>query len=686
MSDVREVVTLHVSPSGNDKGLGTRGRPFGTVERALREARKLKGKGKDQKAVRIVLGGGRYELRKPIVMGVADSGVMRGPNANPKENEVVSRYVSIEAAPGSKGEEPVLSGGRRIRGFRAVSLENGVKAWRAYLPEVKRGKWNFNQLWVNGERRLRPTLPRDFRHEQYRIVSLPGIDLDTAPYDARTSRFEFAEGDIPRGLRNMGDVEMVALHFWISTRRQLKHVDFAERVVTLDAPSRLRLTDDFNKLGAPYYLENVWEALEKPGQWYLDRPAGMLYYLPRKGETPGDTEVIAPVLEQVLTMSGECEAAGDLPRNEGRPVATGKPLDSVRWVGVRFAHTQWKPGDEEMSVTPQSAVHVPGAVNLTHARDCHFIDCAIEHVDGYGVELNAGCMDVTFGYCDVHDVGAGGIKVWHGCRRVDITDCHIHDGGHRHHTGCGVLIGAASGCRVLHNHIHDFDYTGISIGWNWGYASTECFGHVVEYNHVHHIGRGMLSDMGGIYTLGNQVGTRIRFNCFHDIEARGYGGWGIYTDEGSTHILIENNLTYRTKHPGFHQHYGRENIVRNNIFAMAREAHFASTRSEPHVSFFVTNNIFYNASEKVLWGDWRPLGDEMDGNLFWNPRKGCELQFIDKKFTGRAGTARRNIIADPGFKNPAKGDFTLKPDSPAIKLGFRPSDLSTIGPRPRPRK
>lgn len=688
---------FYVSPAGDDRWSGRlpepnaegNDGPFATIAHAQKAARRLKRKGELTHPVRIVLRGGTYALTQPLTLTPGDAG-SPAPKGTWNTFAGPERSVTYAAYP---GEPVVLSGGERITGWVATTI-NGRDAWMTTLPDVKRGKWNFTQLWVNGRRARRPRLPRQgFYHIVEPLGEVVWEGDPTETLFVGQDRFRFRDGDL-QAWHNLGDVEMVALHYWIESRINFKHIDLANQVATLQWKSRMRLSDDFDKRGAPYYVENVFEALDEPGQWYLDRPTGRLYYLPHAGEDMTTAEVIAPRLAQLVRIQGDA--------------ARAEFVAHVRFEGLTFSHTEWTPGEERHTATPQAACHVPGAIVIHGAHDIVFERCTIAHVGSYGLEVNGASYDVSIVGCTITDLGGGGVKVWHdfaphssatpgagpdmnhtgACRRILISDNEIGDGGYRYHQAVGVLIGRCSGVQVLHNHIHDFDYTGVSVGWRWGYEESNTYGNVIEYNHIHHIGRGMLSDMGGIYTLGVQPGTRLRYNLIHDVESRGYGGWGIYNDEGSSYILIENNLVYRTRSNGYNQHYGRDNIVRNNIFALGRRAQFSRSRIEPHTSFIFTHNIIYfEGDADVLDGNWQALHAIVDHNLYFNASGGA-VRFAGQSWSAwrRRGADRHSLIADPMFKNPKKGDFRLQPGSPAEKMGFRLFDLSTVGPRPEYRR
>jgi hypothetical protein len=302
--------------------------------------------------------------------------------------------------------------------------------------------------------------------------------------------------------------------------------------------------------------------------------------------------------------------------------------------------------------------------------------------------------------CEFSDLGAGGLKIGETSIRDqaaeqtggnEISGCHIHDGGKMFASGIGIWIGQSPSNRILHNLIHDFYYTGISIGWTWGYGPALATNNTVALNHVHHIGvksdgdGPILSDMGGIYTLGKQPGTTVRNNLWHDIAGIRYGGWGIYFDEGSSGILAESNVVYRTTHGGFHQHYGETNVFRNNILAFARDHQIQRTRPEPHRSFSFTSNIVYFDSGILLTGDWSGDQYEMDRNVYFDARPDAKPDEFRlgpctwEKWQER-GHDQHSLIADPLFVAPQENDFRLQPNSPAFKLGFRPIDLSHVGP------
>jgi len=677
--------TYFVSTLGNDQWSGTlpapnaarTDGPFATLVRARDAVRELKRQqgGALRQPASVFVRGGTHFLNEPLVFTPDDAGTAQAP-------------VTIAAYP---GEQPVLSGGQRITGWKGMNL-NGRGVFTALIPDVRDGKWFFRQLWVNGERRARARHPNK---GYLAVAELPGVTPQLDWSVGQTS-FRFKEGDL-KSWPTVANAEVRVMNRWVESHLPVVGVDEGERLVKFSKRSVFKLD-----VGDLYYIEGALELLDTPGEWYLDRATGTLYYLPLPGEGMGRAEVIAPVLSQLVRLAGKPEA--------------GQFIDHLVFRGLTFAHTEWyfpggfDTGKEKAEVWPppkaevggfaQAAVGVPGAVRGEGVRHTTFNGCSFLHLGDYALELGRGCQHNRIAGCDLSDLGAGGIKLGETAIRSsdaevardnEVSDCHIHDGGQIFHSAIGVWIGQSPGNKLLHNHIHDFYYSGISIGWTWGYGKALATSNLIEFNHVHHIGvksdgdGPILSDMAGIYTLGLHAGTVIRNNLWHDTAGIRYGGWGIYFDEGTTGILAENNIVYRTTHGGFHQHYGKQNTVRNNLFAYARDWQVQRSRAESHLSFTFERNVVLWNRGKLFDGNFSGTNYLFNSNLYWR-EGGGDIRFDKWSFDEwqKKGQDTNSVIADPKFADTQKGDFTLSPDSPALKLGFKPIDLKGVGVRPKP--
>lgn len=656
---------LHVAANGSDSKAGG---PFATLERARDAVRDLKQRegGTLHEPVTILIHGGTYRLARPLVLTPEDSGTAECP-------------VTYAAY---RNEKPVISGGRLITGWKQVTV-NGRKLWAADA-----GESYFHELWVNGRRRTRARAPNE---GFFRISGLPDLKSG-ADYRTGQDRFQFAPGEISQW-NNIEDVEVVLMTRWLAARLAIAAIDEEQHIVKLSRRSTQSMTEAFGPkpVYARYYVENALELLDAPGEWYLDRKTHTVYYMPAAGERMEKAEAVAPVLDQLLYL-------------EGKP-AEGRFVEHVTFRGLSFAHTGWwLPRDPQKAVPfqLQGAVMIPAAIQVDGGRHVCFELCKVAHVSNYGIHFSGGCEQDRIAGCELSDLGAGGIKIGEPLRNnqirddaaalthdIEITDNHIYDGGKAFHQGHGIWVGQAFKTHIAHNHIHDFYYSGISVGWTWGYGKSLARDNVIEFNHVHDIGKGWLSDMGAIYTLGTQPGTIIRNNLFHDIECAAYAGRGIYLDEGSSGIIVENNVVYRTSTGGFAQNYGRDNIIRNNIFAFSREGqiepagNMSKARGLPQSHIFERNIIYWTPGTNLMRGDLKAKDVVLRDNLYWRT-DGGEFKAGSQtwaQWQGR-GEDKGSLIADPLFVNAAKYDFRLKPQSPALKLGFQPFDLSTVGPRP----
>jgi len=688
---------LYVSPQGNDSFSGRLAEinaaksdgPLATLIAARNKVRELKNTGRLNGPATVYLRGGRYVLEQPVVFTPEDSAPVT--------------YASYP------GEEAILDGGRPITGWQPTRV-NDRAAWVVELPQAKQGKWYFRELFVDGQRRPRARLPKT---GVYQIAAIPAEFKISNRAKGRgfiSDAFVSKPGEV-RDYTNLKDVEAVVLHFWSEDRCPIASFDPASNLVKLARVPFYPLIEDDNNPFARYYLDNVFEALTEPGEWYLDRPTGKLYYLPMPGEDPARTAVFAPRATQLLRLAGRPD--------------DGQYVEFLRFQNLTFAHTDWyqpellpaaaNRTDYNPNPHRQSASHLAGAIQLVGARACAIEDCKFEHLGWYGLELGDGCLGNRIVGNELADIGGGGLRMTGSdatgplARRTGnnrVTNNHIHHVGRVFHSGAGILAMNTFGNTLSHNHIHDLYQNGISCGWVWGYGETVARDNRIEKNHIHDLGFGLLSDIGGIYTLGGQLGTVIRHNLVHHITCSKYGAWCIYPDEGSSHLLIENNLGYDTNSQIFMTHYGRENLVRNNIFAFGSEGIIRLARTEAHNAFNLERNIFITDGQPVYRGGYAGGLEEKkfrtDLNLIWDvsgvpllgrnkerPQGeavgtpiGPKVRSFDAAQWRELGQDWHSVVADPLFKNLAKRDFTLSEKSPALPLGFQPFDLSDVGPRP----
>lgn len=266
-----------------------------------------------------------------------------------------------------------------------------------------------------------------------------------------------------------------------------------------------------------------------------------------------------------------------------------------------------------------------------------------------------------------------------------LEDCVIRDGGRYNAMGTGVVIGHASDCRVEHCEIADFYYSGVSVGWQWAYLPTAAMRNIVRFNRIHDLGKGVLSDMGGVYTLGTAFGTCVTDNGIYNVSSRTYGGWGLYADEGSEGIVFARNLVYNTHDGGFHQHYGAGNTVQNNIFAWNEQngvirtirANVFSVRS----SLNVVANIVLTDRGDLASAGVRGVEGVWANNLWFDPNGEAKLDGLTWEKWRACGKEVNGRYADPRFVDARHFDFRLKPDSPAFALGFQPFDYTRAGVR-----
>ena len=515
----------YVSPSGSDTNPGTLRAPFQTIAKARDVVRTVN---RNMAADIIVyLRGGWHVQSATLTFGPDDSGT-NGHN------------VIYQAYP---GEHVVISGGRQLTGW--TLHDAGKNIWKARAPGLKT-----RQLYVDCRRAVRAHSGR----------GLPGV--------AKTDfGFTTTDADVQKW-GNASDIELVFNGYlqyldgggtapWVEQRLGVAKISGTR--ITMKQPGWANAFLAWDNQGPkwPTDIENAYELLDQPGQWYLDRSQGVVYYIPRPTDNMGQATVIAPVLETLVCGAG----------------VLGSPIHNVQLKGITFAYATWlRPsGDDgfpesqanfvnhglpKMSFAAMTAGRgFPGGnVVFKTAQAIVFDRCAFTHLGGEGLELSAGSQDCAVRGCVFTDISGNCLRIGNvdDPQRTDprardsrnqVTNCYIHDAPSEYRGGVAVFCGFVSDTLIAHNEIENTPYTGVSVGWGWEWIvpkGSYMRNNRIAHNYMHRVMQ-LLADGAGIYTLGPQPGSVWQGNWFD-----GNPSADLYPDRGSQHIDMHDNVCSNT--------------------------------------------------------------------------------------------------------------------------------------------
>ncbi|NUQ01380.1 MAG: right-handed parallel beta-helix repeat-containing protein, partial [Armatimonadetes bacterium] len=507
----------------------------------------------------------------------------------------------------------------------------------------------------------------------------PEIQVGTGTPAGTKTHVAFAPGAIPAVAEPAGaEVHIFIAWGWVNAIVPVKRVDAERGLIEFAGEAAQDV-----RMGNRFYLENARELLDAPGEWFLDRPAGQLLYLPEQAGLQPE-EVVAPVLDHLIALQGE-------PAQE-------QWVEHLHFRDLRFTDTSY-------TVTRDYYTPSDGAVRIGGARQVSLSGCEFAWLGGYGVHLEQRSHEVEIRRCHFHDLGQGGVHLVggtaaqpHHCRVLGNTIERI---GLIYKHVAGVYLTHGSDNRIAHNRITETPRYAISMKSQ----GEERLSHrnLVEYNELLRTNL-ETNDTGAIETLGYEhrdSGNVIRFNRIFDsvgLLTRPDGTivtphftWGVYLDDYSSGTIVYGNIIGRTQLGGVCIHGGQNNVIENNILL---DGHEHQVRLQPRDAFmqgnrFERNIVVWRRPESNLvysYNDRRDVVSAWDRNVYW--LAGADLTALTHRLTPLgpwsawrgAGFDAHSVIADPRFEDPANDNYRLRPDSPALALGFQPIPIEKIGP------
>jgi hypothetical protein len=538
----------HVDPAASPGGDGSETKPFATLPAAVAAMPEA-----PAEPLTIHLAKGAHRITKPLAI-------------TPRETR--GKPLNIQGEDGS-----VISGGKCLTNWRVED-----NRWIHDCPDGP-----VRELFVNGQRAPRSRYPA----EGWLRVNTPMPD----------KRSGFTAERLPG---HEAGLELLFLHDWSISRIPVASIEaepggkpgckLLKTTGPIGFPANHYKMDHFEK-HPRFCLENGVAFLTNPGSWCYDPGKKQIIYLPKPGETPDKTGAIIPSATKLLRIAGE----------------PGKRVTDIRLENIFFHHCRWDvppKGYAEGQATKhvprdqpegEGNAHgrwqfVPWAVEVELADRVVFNKCRFQHLGGSGVLLGRTTIDCKIESCHVSDVSGNGIGIGEGAERKlpsgmswisdpeqvacgnFVTNCLVEHCGMQFHGAVGIWAGLVKNARIIGNEVRHLPYTGISVGWMWNPSPTPCAGNRVEGNHIHHVMQ-ILSDGGGIYTLGRQPGTSLSHNHIHDVplNAGRAESNGMFLDEGSSEFTIEGNLIHLTVRSPLRFHKAGRIDVHHNTWTLPKD-------------------------------------------------------------------------------------------------------------------
>lgn len=676
MFDYRNSSTIYISPSTGDdtlcNGLAPErdahgNGPFRTLDRALFIIDKMRSCGVD----------------RPLTVALCEDYFLDAP--------LLLSLPSVTLT--SFGERRRLVGGVRLGSWEWGSY-NGVRCLVSHLPDGVDAAF-VTDLFVNGRRADLTRYPKEGTLRVVNTEEFLGEHDQTVGHLLGSSRYFIANKD---DLAAIDDIECATVnyyHFWLDEHSPVESYDPESGKLVMRYASRFSVSGNYADAHDPsamrYFLTNVGSTFGGAGEWYLERATGCVYYIPLEGESPESLEAFVPTLSHLCRITGEDVRLVNLE-------LTCTASEYASTYGFDTALGKYVPGEISYGSDIQAVAWAPGAVRFSGSLRSGMYDCYLHGVGIHGVEVGKGSRHTRIERCLIEDICAGGVKIIGGEHGSDesertectvVRDCEIRFVGRRYEAGCGVCIVDASYNEIEGNEIHDMDYSGISVGFVWGYVPNPTYGNIIRRNHIYNIGMGNLSDMGGIYLLGRQRGTVVSENRIHDVTCSTYGAWGLYLDEGASYMTVEKNVVYRTGKECFHLHYGSHNTVKNNILFGVGGSCFVSERDNLHDALLLEGNILVTDGAPIYGPELALSTVAMRRNLLYDTSKAspmlvehkCGASYDLEGFSHVHHNDCGSIVADPLFVDLEGFDFTLREGSPAFALGFEPLPDAVAKPK-----